>query len=578
MKELSFLELGLTPKVKHAIDDMGFEMATGIQSQAIPLIRTGADVIGRSQTGTGKTVAFAIPAIERIDTHEEKPTVQVLILCPTRELAQQACDEIRKLTKYKTGIKAAEVYGGAPMDRQIFALKKANIVVGTPGRVMDHMRRKTLKLNNLKMIVLDEADEMLSMGFKEDIETILTDTPDDRQTILFSATMPPSILALTRNFQRNPQMVEISSKQVTLEQTSQSFIDAPMGRKLDALKLVLLYYRPNLAMIFCNTKKMVDEVTEYLNKNGFEAEGLHGDMKQSQRTKVMDGFKFGKTTILVATDVAARGIDVNDIDYVINYDIPQSTEYYVHRIGRTGRAGKSGAAITICSGRRQVMLMRDTARAVKSEIAQAPIPSPKSIAEKSDLHNQRLVEQAMESSFAGAYADMVERLVAAGHDPKAIAAAALSMKFGDPELKMEEIHSAPPRTGPRADAEGGYRKIVINIGRESHIAPNHIVGAIAERTGLTGGEIGKIEIFDDRTVVAVPAAKIDMVMDAMPGCKICGKPTDTALLVAAPASRGGASYGKGAYHGKSGGQHGGFGGGRPAGRHGDFHRRPRKKD
>ena len=322
-----FSELSLTPAIRRAVEAMGFETATDIQAQSIPLIQSGCDVIGRSQTGTGKTVAFGIPALEAIDTTSElRHAVQVLILCPTRELAVQACEEIRKLAQFMPGIRAVDVYGGAPMDRQILRLKTANIVVGTPGRVMDHMRRKTLRLDALKMIVLDEADEMLSMGFREDIETILAETPEQRQTVLFSATMPPAILALTRTYQKNPQLVQIAQTQETVENIEQTYCDVPMGRKMDALALLLQYEAPKLALIFCNTKRMVDEITEYLGQHDFLAEGLHGDMKQSQRTKVMSGFKHGRTGILVATDVAARGIDVNDIDYVINYDVPQSAE------------------------------------------------------------------------------------------------------------------------------------------------------------------------------------------------------------------------------------------------------------
>ncbi|MEG0693180.1 MAG: DEAD/DEAH box helicase, partial [Oscillospiraceae bacterium] len=327
MSETKFSELDILPEIRRAIDTLGFDTATNIQSQAIPMIKTGVDVIGRSQTGTGKTIAFGIPALEAIDVKDEKNSLQVMILCPTRELAQQACEEIKKLSQFMHGIKAVEVYGGVPMDRQIIRLKKANIVIGTPGRIMDHMRRKTLKVNNLKMIVLDEADEMLSMGFKEDIETILTDTPEDRQTVLFSATMPPSILAITKQFQKTPSIIEIDKKNVTLDNIEQFYIDAPMGRKMDALNLVLRFHQPKLAMIFANTKRMVDEITEYLCKNDFQAEGLHGDMKQSQRSKVMDSFKFGKTNILVATDVAARGIDVDDVDIVFNYDVPDNEEY-----------------------------------------------------------------------------------------------------------------------------------------------------------------------------------------------------------------------------------------------------------
>lgn len=532
---IPFSGLGLTPKVKHAIDDMGFELATDIQSQAIPLIRTGVDVIGRSQTGTGKTVAFAIPAIERIDTHQDKPTVQVLVLCPTRELAQQACDEIKKLTHYKTGVRPVEVYGGAPMDRQIIALKRANMVIGTPGRVMDHLRRRTLKLDNLRMVVLDEADEMLSMGFKEDIETILLDAPDDRQTVLFSATMPPAILALTKQFQRDPQLIEINRAQVTLDNIEQSFVDAPMGRKLDVLNLLLHDRSPRLAIIFCNTKRMVDEVTEKLGKAGFEVEGLHGDMKQSQRTRVMDSFKLGKTTILAATDVAARGIDVSGVDYVINFDLPQSTEYYVHRIGRTGRAGKSGRAITICSGRRQVAQLRDIARETRSSVTQLPIPTPEQIAQSNAQRNLGLVEAAIAAPARSDAELLVNELCEKGHTPTEIAVALAGLHFEAAALpQLSTLY--PTRSSGFSDStdSGGWRRLTLNIGRSSNVAPNHIVGAMTERTGISGKEIGKIEIFDDRTVVAVPTERLDEIMTAMRGCKICGKPVTATLPVVKP--------------------------------------------
>lgn len=555
MKDLSFLELNLTPKVKRAIDEMGFDTATSIQSQAIPIIRTGVDVIGRSQTGTGKTVAFAIPAIECVDTHEDRTTVQVLILCPTRELAQQACQEIEKLTKFKSGIHVVDVYGGAPMERQITRLKRANIVVGTPGRIMDHMRRKTLKLNNIKMVVLDEADEMLSMGFKEDIETILTDTPEDRQTVLFSATMPPSILALTKQFQKSPKLIEINKAKVTLDNISQLCIDVPMGRKKDALNLLLRFYLPQLTMIFCNTKQMVDEVTEYLIQNGFDADALHGDMKQSQRTKVMSRFKSGKTSILVATDVAARGIDVNDIDYVINYDIPQNSEYYVHRIGRTGRAGKTGTAITICSGRKQIIVLQNLARSVKSKIDLIDIPSVDDIFEKNSQVQIDTIEESLNSTVKDKYVDMVNTLIERGHDPKDIAASLLQMNFGKDEAKLVDIKV--DRKAKFLDTnltESGFTKIRINIGRDKRVAPNHIVGAITERTGLNGKDIGKIEIYDDMSIIGIPSAAVDQVVEDMIGCKICGYPTSTTLVSenAKSKSKGYGNYSKKAKHGNSG--------------------------
>lgn len=525
---ITFKELELMPKMQKAIDEMGFENPTDIQAQAIPLIRSGIDVIGRSQTGTGKTMAFSIPAIEKINTHEDKPSVQIIIMCPTRELAQQACEEIKKLTKFQSGIHPVEVYGGAPMDRQIVKLKKANIVIGTPGRIMDHMRRKTLRLDRIKMVVLDEADEMLSMGFKEDMETILRETPETRQTILFSATMPPSIMALTKEFQKDPQVVQINKKQVTLDNIKQNYIDVPMGRKADALKLLLHYYNPSLSIVFCNTKKMVDEITENLNKSGFNAEGLHGDLKQSQRTTVMDKFRYGSTSILVATDVAARGIDVNDVEFVFNYDIPQNNEYYVHRIGRTGRIGKEGNTVTICSGRRQVMALNDIARAVKSKITEIPVPTGNDIRTRLNEENSAVVEKTITEQPDELYVNMVNSLLEKGHSLFDIAAAALQLNFNEKEIKIEDIKTE--RKQSRKGNSSDFSKIVLDIGRSSHVAPNHIVASITERSILHGSDIGKIEIYDDYSVVAIPSDTAQEVIDQMYGAKVCGKPVKTVML------------------------------------------------
>ena len=526
MNQIPFTQLELSEELKRAVDAMGFETATQIQSDSIPVIREGRDVIGRSQTGTGKTVAFGIPAIEAVDTMRDKNKAQVLILCPTRELAVQACDEMKKLSKYKPGVKTADIYGGAPMDRQIMKLRSSNIVIGTPGRVMDHMRRRTLKLDHLKMVVLDEADEMLSMGFREDIETILDETPEERQTVLFSATMPPEILALTKKYQKDPKLIEIDRKQVTVKNIEQCFYDVPMGRKMDALNLILKYHNPTRAILFCNTKKMVDDISAYLFQHGFNAEGLHGDMKQSQRQKVMDAFKQGKTAILVATDVAARGIDVTDIDYVINYDIPQNTEYYIHRIGRTGRAGKSGKAITICSGRRQVEVLLRIGRLVKSEIKQQLVPSGDSIFKKKRADVLTTIEEALKNTSDLPYEDTVKELQKRGYSPELIAAAALELHFGKQDSDISEIK----QRSYAKDKGGSYQKLVINIGRQNKIAPKHIVGAITERTELCGSDIGKIEIYDDKTVVSVPQPQAEETLSKMKNCKICGVPTVTTLF------------------------------------------------
>ncbi|MGN1005800.1 MAG: DEAD/DEAH box helicase, partial [Aristaeellaceae bacterium] len=501
------------------------------QAEAIPAVREGRDVIGKSQTGTGKTLAFAIPAIEKIDRSEAETSVQVLILCPTRELAQQGADEIKKLTRFMQGIWVTDVYGGAPMDRQIAHLKKCNLVIGTPGRVMDHMRRGTLSLANVKLVVLDEADEMLSMGFREDIETILKDVPETRQTVLFSATMPDPILELTETYLTEPHMIEINREQVTLENIRQIYVDVPMGRKLDALNLLLRAYEPRLCMIFCNTKAMVEEVTQYLVRNGFAAEALHGDLNQSQRTRVMDAFKSARIPLLVATDVAARGIDVNDIDYVINYDVPGHDEYYVHRIGRTGRAGKEGTAITICSGRRQFYMIRDLARVAKSEIKQVPLPTVKEIQEKQQNKQRETLLATITEGVAQNYQDMVSEMLEAGCDLQMIAAAALQTAFQKDELSLEDI------VFERRSAGGGmYRKLIISVGRRQKIAPNHVVSAVCERTDLSGKEIGKIEIYDDKTIVGVPADRAEQVVHALKGLKINGAPATVRLSAEKPSA------------------------------------------
>lgn len=528
----TFEALNLLPEIQKAVEAMGFTEPTDIQRQAIPLLRGGADVIGRSQTGTGKAMAFAIPAVEMIDRTEEEPTVQVLILCPTRELAQQGCEEIKKLIRFMLNVWPADVYGGAAMDRQIYKLKRANLVIGTPGRVMDHMRRGTLSLSNVRLVVLDEADEMLSMGFREDIETILQDVPESRQTVLFSATMPDAILELTDKFMRDPQLIEINAEQVTLENIHQQYMEVPMGRKLDALNLLLRSVEPERCMIFCNTKLMVDEVSSYLNKNGFGCEGIHGDMNQSQRTRVMEGFKSARIPILVATDVAARGIDVNDIDYVINYDMPQHSEIYVHRIGRTGRAGKEGTAITLCSGRRQFFGMRDIQRMTKSTAEPIPIPTIAQIRQKQNEKSLEQVRRALGDEIPMEFQVMVGRLMAEGHEPAMIASAAMQLCFKRDETGLTDIEF-----DRRADGGRLYRKLVIGIGRRQKAAPNHIVSAVAGRANIPGAQIGKIEIYDEKTVVGVPAEKAEAIEQAMQGATICGVPVRVKLSSEKPAAQ-----------------------------------------
>jgi len=371
-----FANLEISNEVKRAVAEMGFEEATYIQSKSIPLIMQGHDVIGHSQTGTGKTAAFGIPIIEKISMSNNTSSTQALILCPTRELAIQGCEELRKFAKYKHGISVVPIYGGQHIDRQINSLKKgATIVIGTPGRIMDHLRRRTLKLENLSMIVLDEADEMLNMGFREDIETILQDVPEVRQTILFSATMPPEIMQITHKYQKDPKIVKIINNELTVPSIRQYYYEVPGDKKIEALARLLDYFNPKRSLVFCNTKRMVDELVDELQFRGYAPDGLHGDMKQQSRDLVMSSFKNGKVDILIATDVAARGIDVDDIDAVFNFDLPQDVEYYIHRIGRTGRAGKAGTSYTFVSGRRQIYALKDIEKHIKTKIDLKSIPS-----------------------------------------------------------------------------------------------------------------------------------------------------------------------------------------------------------
>lgn len=539
---IAFETLDLPEALARAVEDLGFTEATEIQGRSIPVIREGRDVIGRSQTGTGKTIAFGLPALERIDPHGPHKQVQVLILCPTRELAMQASDEMEKLSKYSQGVNIATVYGGAPMDRQIAKLRRANIVIGTPGRVMDHLRRKTMRLHALKMIVLDEADEMLSMGFRDDIETILQDAPEDRQTVLFSATMPPAIMKLTQEFQNDPVVVAVNVKQVTLDHIKQYFYQVPAGAKKPALQVLLQYHQPKRVIIFVNTKRMADEITVELNHSGHSAEGLHGDMKQPQRTKVMEQFKDGRIGILVATDVAARGIDVSGVDFVINYDIPQNGEYYVHRIGRTGRAGNSGTAITLCCGRRQVQELLQLGRLAKSRPEELPLPQSEDItAAQQQSHRGKVEEILLEG--AESYLPLVEQLKEQGYTAEQIAAAAMELHFGKPQV-VEALKELPRgfRTNDHREPRGfeaqESNRIRLNVGREQRVAPNHIVGAITEASGMSGKDIGKIEVYRSYSLVALPSGTAERVLADLKGFTICGVPVEGKLYSDQPPKRG----------------------------------------
>ena len=523
MEHLRFEDMNISNEICRAVLDMGFEEATPIQSQAIPVILEGKDIIGQSQTGTGKTAAFGIPLLERINPEDRR--LQALILCPTRELAIQVSEEFRKLLKYKDNIRVLPIYGGQPIDRQIAALRKGTqVVIGTPGRVMDHMRRRTIKAETVQMMVLDEADEMLDMGFREDIETILVKIPEEHQTLLFSATLSPEILDITKRFQKNPEFIKIVRKELTVPNIEQYYFDVKEKTKLDALCRIIDVYDPKLAMVFCNTKKRVDDLVEMLQGRGYFAEGLHGDLKQAQRDKVMQKFRNGTIEILVATDVAARGIDVDDIDVVFNYDVPKHEEYYVHRIGRTGRAGKAGKAFTFCVGK-EIYKLRDIMRYTKTKIQQQKLPTLIDVEEmKTNIYLEK-IKGIIEEGHLMKYIQLVDRLMEEDYTSIDIAAALLKDHLSD--VNADDIDALDDINLGGTELYGGEGekmvRLFINAGKKSKIRAKDIVGAIANEAGIPGKTLGEIAIFDEYTFVDVPNEFVRDILHGMKHAKIKGK-------------------------------------------------------
>jgi len=444
-------------RILRAIQEMGFESMTPIQEQAIPVLLEGKDVIGQAQTGTGKTAAFGIPMLQRIN--EVDRSLQGIILCPTRELAMQAADEMRKFAKYLHGIRILPVYGGQEIGRQIKALKGGvQIIVGTPGRVMDHLRRHTIKPDNLRMVVLDEADEMLNMGFREDMEAILGQIPCEHQTALFSATMPQPILQITKQFQKEDAVfVKVTQKELTVDKIKQYLYFVRKTDKEAAAARLIHYYDLKRSLIFCNTKSMVDELAENLKNRGISAEGLHGDLSQAQRDQVMNRFRNGNLQILIATDVAARGIDVSDVDGVINYDVPQDIEYYVHRIGRTGRAGKEGMSFTLASIR-ELHKIQEIERVCKTKLEEQRMPDGSAVR----LHKEKAVldevRMLMEQEDMTSAVEAIERYeLETGIHPLELAAAFLRTRVsGVEEEVIEECRPPHRRRQERNSQRYGY--------------------------------------------------------------------------------------------------------------------------
>ena len=518
---MKFSELQLNDQVLDALEAMRFDECTPIQEKSIPVILEGRDLIAVAQTGTGKTAAFGIPILEKVDPKLKK--LQAIVLCPTRELAIQVADEIRNLSRYMHGIKVLPIYGGQDIVKQIRSLKSGTqIVIGTPGRVMDHMRRKTMKLDFVHTVVLDEADEMLNMGFREDIEFVLSGVPEERQTVLFSATMPKPIMEITKKFQNNAKVIKVTKKELTVPNIEQYYYDVKPKKKEEVLSRLLDIYSPRLSVVFCNTKKQVDLLVNALLGRGYFAAGLHGDMKQEQRDRVMQGFRTGKTEILVATDVAARGIDVDEVEAVFNYDLPQDDEYYVHRIGRTGRAGREGRAFSFVSGK-EVYKLKEIQRYCKTKIYAQKVPSLNDVA-NTKMENilddvERVIEQEDLDMMINAIEERVNNSEFTAMD---MVAAFLKICCGMTE-DNKNTEENDWEFGDTGAGEDGMVRLFINIGKKQRVRPGDILGAIAGESGMDGKLIGTIDMYDKYTFVEVPREYAREVLNAMKNVKIKGK-------------------------------------------------------
>jgi ATP-dependent RNA helicase DeaD len=578
MDKKPFSELGLSPESLKAVEKMGYEEASPIQTLAIPVLLSGKDVVGQSQTGSGKTAAFALPAIECVDPALRAP--QVLVLCPTRELAVQVAEEVAKLSIFKKGVRELPIYGGQSYDRQFRGLEQgAQIIIGTPGRVMDHLERGSLKLDQLRMIILDEADRMLDMGFIDDIRIVLAKAPPQRQTVFFSATLPRPIQELIKSFTRNPQNLRIESQALTIPSIEQVYYEVDRRAKVDVLCRLIDLHDIKFGIIFCATKMMVDELTEHLIARGYGADKMHGDMTQAMRERTMNRFRKRTIEFLVATDVAARGLDVDDIEVVFNYDLPNDGEDYIHRIGRTGRAGRHGKAITFVAGR-EIHKLQFIIRTTKSRIKRERIPT----AEEVELKRRNVffdtIRETLEKGDYSRHDDLVDRLLEQGHAPTDIASALIHLLAGsnepaaretepterprrdrdsreyrnpppererDRERRPERRNERPERKEFRdkkspapgqeqkfearpetrevhaVSQEEGMVRVVLNVGRDHQILPGDIVGVICGAAKVPKQDIGAIFLKTKRSYVDVAEIHLKNVLKKLNGIDFKGR-------------------------------------------------------
>jgi ATP-dependent RNA helicase DeaD len=546
---MTFNDFKISENIKKGVFAMGFEEPTGIQAKAIPLVYEGKDIIAQAPTGTGKTCAFGIPVLDRLNVKSEN--AEVLILCPTRELVVQVCAELRNVCQFKEGIRLLPIYGGQNIDRQLAALRrKPQVIIGTPGRIMDHLRRRTLRLENLKVLILDEADEMLNMGFKDDIDTILLRVPKERHTILFSATMPKEILEISRQYQKDALHVKVEPTAVEKPLIKQYFVEVKDKNKLEALTRIIDANNFKLCLVFCNTKKRVDELAHSLYGRGYVVEGLHGDMRQSQRDKVMQKFRNGKLDILIATDVAARGIDVDDIDVVFNYDIPNDDEYYVHRIGRTGRAQRQGASYTFVTGR-EMYRLKDYERTTKSRIEPCPVPDPLSsgLGEKNNAEEYlKLINQILKTNKPSAFNDYIQSFldsINAGDDfytTLDVASALLKLALennlsGVKEDRSESVkglNALKEKDAGEKDSvdfrgaekeikavretrakQDGLTRLFIGLGTKDRIDPDFLTDLIALNTPVDKKDIANIKVLENFSFAEVPSQNANDVIELL---------------------------------------------------------------
>lgn len=570
MTDVTFEDLGLSKPLLDAVNELGYEAPSQIQAIAIPEILAGHDIVGLSETGSGKTAAFVLPALEMVDTDLARP--QVLILSPTRELCVQISEEVGKLGKHLPRLQSTPVYGGAPIDRQIRGLRGAQMVVGTPGRLMDHLRRGTLRTDDLKLIILDEADRMLDMGFRDDMEEILGQVKTDYQTLFFSATMNRNVERLIAKFGKEPKKVEVAKKALTVDRIKQSYFEVRNRSKVEVLSRILDMDAFRLAVVFCNTKRAVDEATEALLARGFTADRLHGDITQQMRERVINRFREGKVELLIATDVAARGLDIDEVDIVVNYDLPQDPEDYVHRIGRTGRAGREGRAVSFVFGR-DVYRLQNVERYTRSKISREKVPTQEEVeGKRADVLFESVKLKLEEQTKGAPFTNYIDRLLEQGHTATDICGTLFGMIRETVGREGEAIQEDRPggdrggnersdrggrddrRSGGRDDRRGGgdrferggdrgdrgertfdrasrrsevasgMKQIFIGAGAAAGVAPGEIAGMIYSEANVEGGSLGKIRIFPKHSLVQVREGDENKVIDALKGQKLRGKP------------------------------------------------------